>query len=260
MHIAHCQIQWTFLEVEFSEVRDRKWRTPLRGISWPRALRSHNLRFPTPHIRGWTLGRNEDILKTKSSTFFCYFQLVHVITIFSFLIHQEFLHLTFANAGKSNVTSIIIWSEKENCVFDQHQVWGGNCTQYIAFCQNQSFHKPFSFKMVQNFWRFLLALLFIIHPCRELYWSEKFTKQNLYFSIASCSGLCWCVHGLPDQAPKWSETAPGKHSPWYVFLALEFIIHICWEESSAYSSAKLTKGKQELFGSSIELERRTVQN
>ena len=40
---------------------------------------------------------------------------------------------------------------------------------------------------------------------------------------------------------------------WETFFALAFIIHI-WE-SSVYSSAKLTEEKQELFGSSIELER-----
>ena len=143
----------------------------------------------------------------KKSNSFGFFKLVHEFTIISFLILQQFHPLIFANGGKSDVTSII-WSEREKansipCYWSASnlgQKYFGNCTQYIAFCQNQSFHKPFTFRMAQKFWRFLLAfnISLFIHAESNIDLT-KFTKQNYFVlplylkNFASWSGLCWCM-------------------------------------------------------------------
>ena len=80
-----------------------------------------------------------------------------------------------------NVTMYMGWKALCKCM----EASFGNWTQYIAFCQNQSFHKPFSFRMLRIFgcssWHYISLF---INAESLLYWSGKVYQTKYMFSLS----------------------------------------------------------------------------
>ena len=98
----------------------------------------------------------------------------------------------------------------------QHQIWGRNIlesvTNILHFARIGVFTNLSLSEWLRifggSFWH---LKKFIIHPCREQYWSDKVYKQFFFFFYLSISKTLHCVqvyvdvcniHGLPDWAPE----------------------------------------------------------
>ena len=113
-----------------------------------------------------------------------------------------------------NVTMYMGWKALCKCM----EASFGNWTQYIAFCQNQSFHKPFSFRMLRIFgcssWHYISLF---INAESLLYWSGKVYQTKYIFSLSwklsktlyhvQVDIEVYNIHEFSHSEPKLSETS-----------------------------------------------------